>query len=110
MSFDLVIRGGTVYDGSGSAPIAADVAIVGDRIARVAPGDQMTEEASAVIDVSGLAVVPGFVNVLSHAFVSVLQDGRLLADLNQGVTTEILREGSFINLLTGGKCDRFVNR
>src|SRR5947208_3404029 len=110
MSFDLVIRGGTVYDGSGAAPIAADVAIVGDRIARVAPGDQMTEEASAVIDVSGLAVAPGFVNVLSHAYVSVLQDGRSLADLKQGVTTEIFGEGSSMGPWTGEMRDRFVER
>jgi N-acyl-D-amino-acid deacylase len=110
MSFDLVIKGGTVYDGTGGAPVAADVVIVGDRIARVGPADSVTEEADQVVDATGLAVAPGFVNVLSHAYVSVLQDGRSLADLKQGVTTEIFGEGSSMGPWTPEMRDRFVER
>src|SRR5256885_14606918 len=110
MSFDLVIKGGTVYDGTGGAPVAADVAIVGDRIARVGAADATTQQADQVIDATGLAVAPGFVNVLSHAYVSVLQDGRSLADLKQGVTTEIFGEGSSMGPWTEEMRDRFVER
>ncbi len=87
--YDVVIRGGTVYDGSGSPPIAADVAIRGDRIAAVGPGARGRVE----IDARGLAVAPGFVNMLSWATESLLVDGRSLGDLKQGVTLEVFGEG-----------------
>src|SRR4051812_33692602 len=109
VSYDLIISGGTVYDGNGGPPVEADVAIVGDRIARVGPPEEAAE-AGTVIDASGLAVAPGFVNVLSHAYVSVLQDGRSLADLKQGVTTEVFGEGSSMGPWTKEMRDRFVER
>ena len=71
---DVVIRGGTVYDGEGGIPYAADVAIDADLISAVMPaiGDRGRRE----IDASGLAVAPGFINVLSWAIPSLIADGR----------------------------------
>jgi len=87
---DVVIRGGTIYDGSGGSPFAADVAIDGDRIVAVgaAPESGRTE-----IDASGLAVAPGFINMLSWATTSLIADGRSQSDIRQGVTLEVFGEG-----------------
>jgi N-acyl-D-amino-acid deacylase len=96
-AYDLILRGGTVYDGSGGPPRAADVAIRGDRIAallpRAAGGAAPDVDARRVVDVSGLAVTPGFINVLSWATESLLVDGRGMSDTKQGVTLEIFGEG-----------------
>ncbi|HEY6895410.1 MAG TPA: D-aminoacylase [Rhodanobacteraceae bacterium] len=89
--FDLVIRGGTVYDGSGGAPVRADVGIRGDRIAAI--GDLAREKATRIVDANGLAVAPGFVNVLSWAPDALMADGRGVSDSLQGVTLEIFGEG-----------------
>ncbi len=89
--FDVVLRGGTVYDGSGGPPRVADVGLRGDRIAAV--GDLAGARAARTIDVHGLAVAPGFVNMLSWATESLLVDGRALSDLRQGVTLEVFGEG-----------------
>jgi N-acyl-D-amino-acid deacylase len=89
--FDIVIKDGTVYDGSGAEPKQADVAIRGDRIAGI--GDFKTAKAKAVIDAQGLAVAPGFINMLSWSTVSLIQDGRSQSEIRQGVTTEIMGEG-----------------
>jgi N-acyl-D-amino-acid deacylase len=90
-SYDLVIRGGTVYDGSGGAPIRADVGVRGDRIAAI--GDLGDAQAARVVDAGGMAVAPGFVNVLSWAPDSLIADGRGVSDSVQGVTLEIFGEG-----------------
>ncbi|MHC9086062.1 N-acyl-D-amino-acid deacylase family protein [Luteimonas sp. RIT-PG2_3] len=90
--YDLLIRNGTVYDGSGGAPQVADVAISADRI--VAIGRAIEGKAAREIDATGLAVAPGFINVLSWANESMLEDGRAQSDLRQGVTLEIFGEGS----------------
>jgi N-acyl-D-amino-acid deacylase len=87
---DVVIRGGTVYDGSGAAPVSADVAIDGDRIAAV--GDLSADRGRLEVDARGMAVTPGFVNMLSHSFESLLQDGRGQSDVRQGVTLEVFGE------------------
>ena len=89
--FDLLIRGGTVYDGSGNPPRQADVAIHGDRIAAV--GDLASATATQVLDASGMAVTPGFINMLSWATESLLVDGHAQSDIRQGVTLEIFGEG-----------------
>ncbi|MCM2270619.1 MAG: D-aminoacylase [Thermoanaerobaculia bacterium] len=89
--FDLVLRGGTVYDGSGAAPRTADVAIAGDRIAAV--GDLSWARGERELDVAGLAVAPGFVNMLSWAVESLIVDPRSLSDVRQGVTLEVFGEG-----------------
>ncbi|MCF8506279.1 MAG: D-aminoacylase [Caulobacter sp.] len=90
--FDIVIRGGTVYDGSGGQPFVGDVAIRGDRI--VAVGRKLRGARLTEIDATGLAVSPGFINMLSWATESLLADGRGLSDLKQGVTLEVMGEGS----------------
>ncbi|PYJ13801.1 MAG: aminoacylase [Verrucomicrobia bacterium] len=89
--FDVIIRGGTVYDGTETEPRQADVAIRGDRIAGV--GDFKAAKAKTVIDAKGLAVAPGFINMLSWSTESLIQDGRSQSEIRQGVTTEIMGEG-----------------
>ena len=89
--FDIVIRGGTVYDGTGAPPRRADVGLRGDRV--VALGDLSRAEAGTVLDASGLAVAPGFINMLSWSTESLLVDGRSQGEIRQGVTTEIFGEG-----------------
>jgi N-acyl-D-amino-acid deacylase len=89
--FDVIIRGGTVYDGTGTEPRQADVAIRGDRIAGI--GDFKAAKAKKVIDAKGLAVAPGFINMLSWSTESLIQDGRSQSEIRQGVTTEIMGEG-----------------
>jgi N-acyl-D-amino-acid deacylase len=87
---DVLIRGGTVYDGSGSAPFVGDVAIRGDFIASVGPSRL---RADLELDATGLAVAPGFVNMLSWATESLIADGRSQSDIRQGVTLEVFGEG-----------------
>jgi N-acyl-D-amino-acid deacylase len=87
-----VIRGGTVYDGTGAPGRVADVWIRGDRIERV--GDASGLAADVVVDAKGLAVAPGFINMLSWSVEPLLVDGRSQGEIRQGVTTEIFGEGS----------------
>jgi N-acyl-D-amino-acid deacylase len=91
--YDILILNGTIYDGTGAPPYAADIAISGDRLSAIGILDNHT--AKLVIDASGLAVSPGFFNLLSHAHVSLLTDGRAMSDVLQGVTFEVLSEISF---------------
>jgi N-acyl-D-amino-acid deacylase len=88
--YDVVIRNGTIYDGSGGAPIAGDVAIKNDRIAKIGA---VSGRAKTTIDAHGLAVAPGFINMLSWATESLIVDGRGMADVKQGVTLEVFGEG-----------------
>jgi N-acyl-D-amino-acid deacylase len=90
-SYDVVIRGGTIYDGSGGAPYVGDVAIAGDRIVYV--GRSAPAESETVVDASGLAVSPGFIHMLSWATESLLVDPLGQSDLRQGVTLEVMGEG-----------------
>ncbi|MEQ9104642.1 MAG: D-aminoacylase [Rhodothermales bacterium] len=89
---DVIIRGGTVYDGSGGAPYVADIAISGDSIAAI--GMMPTETARREIDATGLAVAPGFINMLSWAAGRLERDGRSMSDIVQGVTVEVFGEGT----------------
>lgn len=89
---DVVLRGGTIYDGSGGPPMVGDVAILGDSI--VAVGDVGGLKGATELDVSGLAVAPGFVNMLSWATETLLEDGTAQSDLRQGVTLEVFGEGT----------------
>jgi len=91
-SFDVLIKGGTVYDGTGQAPRRVDVGIRGDRIVMI--GNLQRASAKSVIDATGLAVTPGFINMLSHSEVSLIADGRSMGELKQGVTTQIFGESS----------------
>lgn len=90
--FDVLIKGGTVYDGTGSSPKKADVGIQGDRI--VAIGNLKNATANTIIDAHGMAVAPGFINMLSWSTNSLIVDGRSQSELRQGVTLEIFGEGS----------------
>src|SRR5436190_1557916 len=89
--FDLLIKGGTVYDGGGGEGRAVDVTVRGDRIIGV--GDFHNASAKKVIDARGLAVAPGFINMLSWSNESLIQDGRSQSEIRQGVTTEVMGEG-----------------
>lgn len=89
--FDVIIRGGTVYDGSGNAPVVADVGIRADTIAAL--GDLGRAVAEKEIDATGLAVAPGFINMLSWATESLIIDGKSQSDIRQGVTLEVMGEG-----------------
>ena len=90
--YDVLIAGGTIYDGSGGPPFVGDVAIQGDRIVYVGP--PAPHAARERVDAHGKAVAPGFVNMLAHPEASLLVDGRALSDLRQGVTLEVLGEDS----------------
>ncbi|QXD13894.1 D-aminoacylase [Rhodocaloribacter litoris] len=89
--YDLILRGGTIYDGSGNPPFAGDVALRADTIAAV--GDLGRARGRTELDVTGLAVAPGFINMLSWATESLLHDGRAQSDIRQGVTLEVFGEG-----------------
>ncbi len=89
--YDVILRQGTVYDGTGTAPMVADVAITGDTIAAI--GDLSRVSGRVEVDVRGLAVAPGFINMLSWATESLIEDGRSQSDIRQGVTLEVFGEG-----------------
>lgn len=89
--YDVIIRRGAIYDGGGEKSFVGDVAIQGDRIAKLGELGQATAEVE--IDAKGLAVAPGFINMLSWATESLLHDGRSQSDLRQGVTLEVFGEG-----------------
>lgn len=90
--YDLIVRGGSIYDGTGAPMMVGDVAISGDRIVAVA--SHVDGTAKQEIDARGKAVAPGFINMLSHAEESLLVDGRALSDLAQGITLEVFGEFS----------------
>ena len=90
-NFDVIIRNGTVYDGTGAEPRKSDIAIRADRIAGI--GDFKSAKANTIIDAKGLVVAPGFINMLSWSTESLIQDGRSQSEIRQGVTTEIMGEG-----------------
>jgi N-acyl-D-amino-acid deacylase len=89
--YDTILRGGTIVDGTGGAPYTGDIAMRGDRIAAVAP--HVAGTAAREVDARGLAVAPGFVNMLSWADEALIVDGRSESDIRQGVTLEVMGEG-----------------
>jgi len=90
-SYDVILRNGTIYDGSGQAPYAGDIAIQAATLAAI--GDLKHAKGAVEIDATGLALAPGFINMLSWANESLIADGRSQGDIRQGVTLEILGEG-----------------
>jgi N-acyl-D-amino-acid deacylase len=100
--FDIVIHGGTIYDGSGEKPFTGSVAIRSDTIAVVwrSDGERQGLRGRVEIDATGLAVAPGFVNMLSWATESLIEDGRGQSDIRQGVTLEVFGEGWSMGPLT----------
>lgn len=91
MDYDVIIKNGLIYDGSGQKSYNSDIAIKSDKIVKI--GDLKDQTAGTIIDASNLIVSPGFINVLSWAIESLIEDGRGLSDLKQGVTLEIFGEG-----------------
>lgn len=89
--YELILRNGTIYDGSGTAPITGDLAISGDTIAAIGKLDRA--RARREIDVHGMAIAPGFINMLSWANESLIEDGRSQSNIRQGVTLEVFGEG-----------------
>jgi len=90
--YDVIIRNGMVYDGNGGQPFKADIGIIGDTIAFIGNLKKLT--AKKDIDAKGMAIAPGFINMLSWATETLIQDGRSQSDIRQGVTLEIMGEGN----------------
>ena len=90
-AYDVLVRGGTIYDGSGAEPYVGDVGIRGDRIVYAGPAQEAS--AARVVDARGLAVAPGFINMLSWSNESLLVDPRGQSELRQGITLEVMGEG-----------------
>lgn len=89
--YDLIIRNGTIYDGSGNPPFIGDIAVNNDRIVAIGSLGQTTSKTD--IDATDLAIAPGFINMLSWAVGSLIEDGRSCSDIKQGVTLEVFGEG-----------------
>jgi len=89
--YDIILKNGVIYDGSGKEPFKGDVAIRADTIAAL--GNLQDAKAKKIIDVEGKAVAPGFINMLSWGAESLLKDGRSMSDIKQGVTLEVFGEG-----------------
>ncbi len=99
-----MIRGGTVYDGTGAAGIVEDIAIEQDHVA--ACGDLRVAHGRLEVDAAGLAVAPGFINMLSHSETSLIADGRSQGALRQGVTLEVFGESSMGPITAQMKIDQ----
>lgn len=106
MTEKTVIRGGAIYDGSGRPPVMTDLTIVGDRIAAIGRSDADGDE----LDATGLAVAPGFINMLSWATESLIEDGRGLSDVRQGVTLEVFGEGESMGPLNEALVDSLIDQ
>jgi N-acyl-D-amino-acid deacylase len=102
--YDVVIRHGTVYDGNGTPGVVQDVALQRDRI--VARGDLARTHARQEVDATGLAVAPGFINMLSHSESSLIADGRAEGTVRQGVTLEVFGESSMGPITPAMKADQ----
>jgi N-acyl-D-amino-acid deacylase len=102
--YDVIVRNGTVYDGSGGTPQVADVALTGDRIARI--GNLRAARAKTEVNAKGLAVAPGFINMMSSDD-TLMADGRSQSDIRQGVTLEVFGEGESMGPLTPAMHDYF---
>jgi N-acyl-D-amino-acid deacylase len=106
--YDLLIRNGRVVDGSGGAPVNVSIAVRGDRIAAIGPLESAT--ATTMVDANGLAVAPGFVNMLSWADEPLLVDPKSQSDIRQGVTLEVFGEGNSMGPLTGAMKKEIVEQ
>ncbi len=105
--YDVIIRGGQVIDGTGAAPVAADIAIEGDRIVQIGP---VQGSARNTIDASGKIVCPGFIDIHSHTDLSLLVDPRAESKIRQGVTTEVAgQDGSSLAPLTDARLRSLQN-
>ncbi len=107
-SYDVILRNGTIYDGSGEPAYVGDVAFTGDTIAAL--GNIGDATATLEVDVEGLAVAPGFVNMMSWANESLIHDGRSQSDIRQGITLEVMGEGSSMGPLNDAMKQEMVDR
>lgn len=107
-AYDLILRHGTIVDGSGGAPFVGDVAIKGDRIAAI--GSLGRARAAREIDATGLVVAPGFVNMMCWANESLIADGRSQSDIHQGVTLEVMGEGDSMGPLNAAMKEELEKR
>jgi len=107
-AYDVVILNGRLYDGMGGEPIDADIAIKGDRIAGI--GQFNAADAATAVDAGGMAVAPGFINMLSWATHTLIEDGRGLSDVRQGVTLEIFGEGRSMGPLNDALKQEMIDR
>jgi N-acyl-D-amino-acid deacylase len=105
---DVILRGGTVYDGTGGKPYVADIAIDKDVI--VVIGNLDDARAGVEIDAAGFAVAPGFINMLSWANESLIEDGRSQSDIRQGVTLEVMGEGNSMGPLDATMKQELIDR
>ena len=106
--YDLIIRNGLIFDGSGNAPISSDIGINGHFISLI--GDLSNSTAENEINAEGMAVAPGFINMLSWATQPLIIDGRAMSDIKQGVTLEIMGEGRSMGPLNESMKIREKNR
>ena len=106
--YDVIVSGGTIYDGSGGQPFVADIAL--DDGVIVAMGDLGDARAPTIIDATGFAVAPGFINMLSWANESLIEDGRSQSDIRQGVTLEVMGEGNSMGPLNAAMKQELVDR
>jgi N-acyl-D-amino-acid deacylase len=97
--YDIIIKNGLVFDGNGTAPISADIALKNDTIAFIG-NLNFYSDAKEVIDAKGMAVAPGFVNMLSWSTESLIEDGRSMGEIMQGVTLEVMGEGDSMGPIT----------
>ena len=102
--YDVIIRNGMIYDGNGGSPYKGDLAINADTIAMI--GDLQNASAKNEIDAKGMAVAPGFVNMLSWSNESLIQDGRSQGEIRQGVTLEVMGEGESMGPLNAKMKDQ----
>ena len=106
--YDVIIRGGTIYDGLGGDPVVSDLGITDDRIAAI--GDLSDATGAIEIDAENLAVAPGFINMLSWATETLIEDGRGMSDIKQGVTLEVMGEGNSMGPLNDAMKAESVQR
>ena len=105
--YNKIIRNGMIYDGNGGEPYKADIGIKADTIAFI--GDLSGVSARESIDAKGMAVSPGFINMLSWSNESLIQDGRSQGEIRQGVTLEVMGEGESMGPLNAKMKERMQN-
>ena len=105
VTYDTIIRGGTIYDGSGATPYRADIGFTGQRIAAI--GELGSASGRIEIDATGKAVSPGFINMIGWGVTSLIKDGRGISDISQGITLEVFGEGNSMGPLSPSMKEEF---
>ncbi len=105
VTYDTIIRGGTIYDGSGATPYEADIGLANQRIAAI--GELSSASGHIEIDATGKAVSPGFINMIGWGVTSLIKDGRGISDISQGITLEVFGEGNSMGPLSPSMKEEF---